>query len=70
MQIAERLNFNTRLMDFCLRAIDWKENGPQETYLGTFAACLERTIIAEQLFRAELTRPRPGIYVRTAEDDE
>lgn len=69
MQIAERLNFNSRLMDFCLRAIDWKENGPQEAYLGSFAACLDRTIIAEQLFRAELTRPRPGIHVRTEEEE-
>lgn len=56
-------------MDFCLRAINWKEDGPQETYLGQFAGCLERTVIAEQLFRAELTRPRPGIYVRTPEEE-
>jgi hypothetical protein len=52
MQIAERLSFNAKLMDFCLRNINWKQDGPQEDYLGYFASCLEKTVIAEQLFRA------------------
>ena len=61
MQISERLNFNNKLMEFCLRTLDWKQNGPQDEYLSSYTGCLERTIIAEQLFRAEIRRPRPGM---------
>lgn len=61
MQISERLNFNNKLMDFCLKTINWKQNGPQDEYLQEYAGCLEKTIIAEQIFRSELTRTRPGL---------
>jgi hypothetical protein len=54
MQIAERLSFNNKVMDFCLRTINWKQDGDQDTYLSSFAGCVEKSIIAEQLFRAEL----------------
>jgi hypothetical protein len=61
MQISERLSFNTQLMDFCLRSINWKQEGPQDQYLGYYASCLEKTVIAEQIFRSELVRSRPGL---------
>lgn len=68
MQIAERLSFNNKVMDFCLRTLNWKQDEDQDTYMGNFAGCVEKAIIAEQLFRAELSRPRPGIPVRTTEE--
>ena len=68
MQLAERLNFNNKLMDFCLRAVDWKENGSQDEYLGKYSSCIEKSIVAEQLFRSELTRIRPGLLNRNADE--
>jgi hypothetical protein len=68
MQIAERLSFNNKVMDFCLRTLNWKQDEDQDTYMGKFTGCVEKAIIAEQLFRAELSRPRPGIPVRTTEE--
>lgn len=69
MQIAERLSFNNKIMDFCLRGLNWKQEGDEDHYLSAFTGCVEKSIIAEQIFRAELTRPRPGILVRTPEEE-
>jgi hypothetical protein len=69
MQISERLSFNNKLMDFCLRTVNWKQDGEQDAYLGSYAGCLERTIIAEQMFRAELSRARPGVLVRSSDEE-
>lgn len=69
MQIAERLSFNNKVMDFCLRAISWKQGGDDSAYLGAYAGCLEKTIIAEQIYRAELNRARPGVPVRTSDEE-
>ena len=70
MQLSERLNFNMKLMDFCLHAINWSQKGDQDEYLNSFAGCVERTIIVEQIFRAEIVRPRPGLPVREPAGDE
>lgn len=69
MQISERLNFNSKLMDFCLRATQWKEDGPQEALLENYNYCIQKVIIAEQIYRSELTRPRPGVPVRAEEEE-
>jgi hypothetical protein len=69
MQISERLSFNNKLMDFCLRTVNWKQDGEQDAYLGSYTGCLERTIIAEQMFRAELSRARPGVLVRSSDEE-
>ena len=69
MQISERLNFNNKIMDFCLRATQWKEDGPQDALLENFNYCVQKVIIAEQIYRAELTRPRPGVPVRAVEEE-
>jgi hypothetical protein len=69
MQISERLNFNSKLMDFCLRATQWKEDGPQEALLENYNYCIQKVIIAEQIYRAELIRPRPGVPVRAEEEE-
>lgn len=69
MQIAERLSFNNKIMDFCLRGLNWKQEGDEDNYLSAFTGCVEKSIIAEQIFRAELSRPRPGIFVSTSGDE-
>jgi hypothetical protein len=69
MQISERLNFNSKLMDFCLRATQWKEDGPQESLLENYNYCIQKVIIAEQIYRSELIRPRPGVPVRAEEEE-
>jgi hypothetical protein len=69
MQISERLNFNGLLMEFCLRTIQWSPKKPEEEQLNNFTSCLSRTVIAEQLFRAELTRERPGMPPQEEEDE-
>ena len=70
MQLSERFNFNSKLMDFCPKSSGWKQDETaEEVYLGRFAGCLERTVIAEQIFRAELTRPRPGLPEPTPTDE-
>jgi len=40
MQISERLNFNNKLMDFCIKAIGWNDKGNQSDYQQNFVACL------------------------------
>lgn len=40
MQIAERLNFNNKLMEFCLRTVNWKQDGAQSEYLNAYTGCL------------------------------
>lgn len=67
MQISERLHFNLKVMDFCLKAINWTQHGDQEEYINSYGGCLEKAIIAEQIFRAEIVRPRPGLPVREDE---
>lgn len=69
MQISERLNFNSKVMDFCLRATQWREDGPQDALLENYNFCLQKVIIAEQIYRAELNRPRPGVPVRAVEEE-
>jgi hypothetical protein len=69
MDIAERLNFNNKVMDFCLRTVGWTQRGPQEEYLESYSGCLNRAILAEQLFRAEISRPRPGLPIATEEEE-
>ena len=69
MQISERLNFNSKLMDFCLRATQWKEDGPQEALLENYNYCIQKVIIAEQIYRSELIRPRHGVPVRAEEEE-
>jgi hypothetical protein len=69
MEVSERLGFNIKIMDFCLRGVHWKQEGNQENYISAFNWCVEKSIIAEQIFRAELKRPRPGILVKTPEDE-
>jgi len=61
MEIGERLNFNSKLMEFCFKAIGWKHTEDQDQYLSRFSDCVAKTAIAEQLFRAEFTRKRPGL---------
>ena len=61
MEIGERINFNGKVMEFCFRAIQWKHTSDQEESLNTYTDCVAKSIIAEQLFRAELTRARPGL---------
>ena len=56
-------------MDFCLRATQWKEDGPQEALLENYNYCIQKVIIAEQIYRAELIRPRPGVPVRAEEEE-
>lgn len=68
MDIAERLNFNNKIMDFCLRRLGWTANGDQEEYTNIYSQCLVKSALAEQLFRAELSRPRPGIPVEAEEE--
>ena len=71
MNIGERLNFNTKIMEFCLSRIGWTHKGDQEEALNNFNGCVSSSIIAEQLFRAELNRVRPGVFkVPEEEDDE
>jgi len=55
------LNFNSKLMEFCFKAIGWKHTEDQDQYLSRFSDCVAKTAIAEQLFRAEFTRKRPGL---------
>ncbi len=40
MQISERINFNFKVMDFCLKAINWTHQGNQEDYTSTFTECV------------------------------
>ena len=56
-------------MDFCLRATQWKEDGPQEALLENYNYCIQKVIIAEQIYRSELIRPRPGVPVRAEEEE-
>jgi len=69
MQISERLSFNNKLMDFCLRTIGWSHEGNEFDQLHNYQGCLERTVIAEQIFRSELMRPRPGLPDPSAGDE-
>jgi hypothetical protein len=70
MNIGERLNFNSRLMEFCLGQSKWTHKEDQHEALDRYSDCLAKTIIAEQLFRSELARPRPGWYKGEPEDDD
>jgi hypothetical protein len=69
MEIGERLNFNSKVMEFCFRAIGWKHTNDQEESLNRYTDCVAKSIIAEQLFRAELTRNRPGLPEATTDDE-
>jgi hypothetical protein len=69
MEIGERLNFNSKVMEFCFKAIGWKHNEDQEEHLNRFADCVGKTAISEQLFRAEFTRMRPGLPEQVPDDD-
>jgi len=68
MEIGERLNFNSKVMEFCFRAIGWKHTQDQTESLNSYTDCVTKCIIAEQLFRAEFTRARPGAPIY--EEDE
>ena len=61
MEIGERLNFNSKVMEYCLNTIGWKHTEDQDEALNRFTNCVGNSIIAEQLFRAELYRVRPGL---------
>lgn len=61
MEIGERLNFNTKIMEFCLQRINWTQKTEQTEALNRFGQCVFQSAMAEQLFRAELSRPRPGV---------
>lgn len=69
MEIGERLNFNSKVMDFCMKVIGWKHTDPQEQSLNQYTDCVAKTIIAEQLFRAEFSRRRPGLPEEVPDDD-
>ena len=70
MDIGERLNFNTKIMGFCLGQSQWTQKGDQEEALNRYSQCMAQSIVAEQLFRAELDRPKPGVFRFAVEDDE
>lgn len=71
MNIGERLNFNSKIMEFCLWHSGWTPKGNEEEAENNFGNCVARSIVAEQLFRAELNRIRPGVFkVEGPEDDE
>lgn len=52
MNIGERLNFNTKIMQFCLGQSQWTPKGDQEEATDRYTQCVAQSIIAEQLFRA------------------
>lgn len=58
-------------MEFCLGQSQWTYKGDQEEAFNNYSECLAKSIVAEQLFRAEINRPKPGWYrVASDEDDE
>ncbi len=63
MDIGERVSFNAKVMHYCLKRTNWKQSEDQDECYKTFANCVTNTVIAEQLFRVELGRVRPGIFV-------
>ena len=69
MNIGERLNFNSKIMEFCLSRIGWSHKGDQEAALDQFSGCVTASVIAEQLFRAEINRVKPGLF-KVPEPDE
>jgi hypothetical protein len=70
MDIGERFNFNSKIMQFCLGQSQWTHKGDQDEALNRYSQCVAHSIVAEQLFRAELDRPKPGVYKIPLEDDE
>ena len=50
--------------------IGWKHTENQQEALNRYGDCMTKTIIAEQLFRSEMGRPRPGWYQAPEDDDE
>ena len=52
MDIGERINFNSKIMQYCLYLNKWKPTDNQEEALDRFGDCMTRSVIAEQLFRA------------------
>ena len=70
MNIGERLNFNSKLMEFCLWKSKWTPKEDQQEVMDRYADCMTKTIIAEQLFRSELGRMRPGWDKVVGDDDD
>ncbi len=68
MDIGERINFNAKVIQYCLNLNNWKMNENQDEALDRFQDCMTRSIIAEQLFRAELNRTRPGIFKEESDE--
>ena len=70
MNIGERLSFNSKLMEFCLWQSNWSHKGNESEALDRYGDCVAKTIVAEQLFRAELNRTRPGVIPPPVDDDD
>lgn len=70
MNIGERLNFNSKLMEFCLHQTKWTQQEEQQQALDRYGDCVSKSIIAEQLFRAEIGRTRPGWFKVPTDDDD
>ena len=60
MEITERNIFNANLIQFCANKLKWSPGTDETEELGKFTTCIDRVIIAEQLFRAAILSPIPG----------
>lgn len=68
MDIGERISFNAKVMHYCLKWSDWKPSENENEALSRYGNCMTNAVIAEQIFRAELNRVRPGFFVYVEED--
>lgn len=67
MDIGERVGFNAKVMHCCLSWSKWKPKEDEQA-LRRFGECMTNAVIAEQLFRAELYREKPGVFIYVEEE--
>ena len=47
-------------MTYCLRKTNWTMDADQDELMNGYMDCLRKTFTFEQVYRAEMSRPRPG----------